>query len=125
MTSQAISESASNIPAVPKLCTWRLQLPAPRSSTATSAAATRRLGNDSLALAPQIANRPSPEIGSLLDAEVDHVGRAVENRSAGRQLERRAIALDGSTAGQRQDHHLGAAGVKLRALGVVEFEHLQ
>lgn len=58
MTSHAISESASNVVAVPKLCTWRLQLPAPRNSTGTSDAARRRFGKLRVARAPQIAMRP-------------------------------------------------------------------
>lgn len=61
MTSQAINESASKVSAVPKLCTCRLQLPAPRSSSDTSAAATRRLGRERVARAPQIAIRPRPD----------------------------------------------------------------
>ena len=52
----------------------------------------------------------------LVDADVDHVGRPVENRCARRQFERLAVALDGAAAGQRQDHHLGVAGVQLDAL---------
>ena len=57
----AISESASKTPAVPKLCTWRLQLPAPRSSTGTSPAGhAGGWAAARSARAPQIANRPSP-----------------------------------------------------------------
>ena len=113
MTSHAISESASNTPAVPKLCTWRLQLPAPRSSTETSAAATRRFGNE--LFGPGAADREPALAGDhvgLVDAEVHHVGRTVENRCPRRQFERLAVALDGAAAGQRQDHHLGVAGVE-------------
>jgi hypothetical protein len=58
ITSQAISESASKTPAVPKLCTCLLQLPVPRNSTDTSAAATLRLGNCLFARAPQMAILP-------------------------------------------------------------------
>ena len=43
--------------------------------------------------------------------EVDHVGGAVEHRSARGEFERLAVALDAAAAGQRQDHHLDACGV--------------
>ena len=44
----------------------------------------------------------------LVDADVDHVGRAVEHRRPRRQFECLAVAFDGAAAGQRQNHHLGA-----------------
>ena len=44
----------------------------------------------------------------------------------GDKLEGLVAALDGAAAGQRQDHHLGVAGVAApRSCIVVQFDHLQ
>ena len=45
LTSQAMILTASNDSGVPKLCTWRLDWPAPRSSTGTCDAARYRIGS--------------------------------------------------------------------------------
>ncbi len=62
ITSQAMIESASSTPGMPKLRTSRDATPAPRSSTGTSAAPTWRNGGvcRSAARAPQIATLAGP-----------------------------------------------------------------
>src|SRR6202051_1722643 len=57
ITSHAMMESASNTSAVAKLCTSRLQLPAPRNSIGTSSARMERKGSRRWARAPQSATR--------------------------------------------------------------------
>ncbi len=62
MTSQAMIESASSTPGVPKLRTSREAVPAPRSSTGTSATPTWRSGGvcRRAARAPQTAIVAAP-----------------------------------------------------------------
>ena len=62
---------------------------------------------------------------ALAGAEVDHVGGAVEHRRARRQFERLVAAVDGATAGQRQDHHFGVAGLQCQFLHRLQLHHLQ
>src|SRR6476660_9667326 len=61
----------------------------------------------------------------VVDADVNHVGRPVENRSTRGQFECLAVGLDGSTAGQRQDHHLGVACLKRELAHRLQFHHLK
>ena len=124
-----MSESASKTPAVPKLRTCRLQLPAPRSSTGTSAAATWRFGN--APVGPRAADREPAAAGervrpgrcrgrrmSVGPANTDARGRPARTVSPS--------ALDRDRAGQRQDHHLGVAGGELaRSAPSASSTHLQ
>src|SRR6476660_1310207 len=63
--------------------------------------------------------------GCVVDADVNHVGRPVENRTTRGQFECLAVGLDGSTAGQRQDHHLGVACLKRELAHRLQFHHLK
>ncbi len=78
------------VPGVPKLCTWRLERPAPRSSTGTSSRAIRWLGTGRVAGDSATATRPDPVSTALAahDRESTSVGPAKTDARPSRAVTR-------------------------------------
>lgn len=64
-TSHTMNRSASRAAGVPKLCTWREQFPAPRSSTGISSRVTSRVGCSARAGAEATATRPPVAVDTV------------------------------------------------------------
>ena len=87
ITSHAMSELASSDPGVPKFCTCREHVPAPRSSTGMSAARTTENGTSALAGANGKATRPPP---TLVTVRVELRGTYAQSAGPAKTLARPA-----------------------------------